>query len=230
MQGRTARTPTRLSWSATPALSPHQSDPTGIRRSPDRYRLGPRPATTRPSTVDGISTTWDGTVQFSLRRPDRMRLLRTTQRHRQSCRGEQQQRPWTVPSDAATVTAAGDYCWSARFTSDDRRGPGRPATTVTNECFTVTPVTPTLDTEAVASPVVFGNPVQDNATLTETATQPGDPVINPTNRRCSGRRKHHLHPVRTERLHHGSPRRPGRLTHSRCPSAATVPLTIPTAR
>jgi hypothetical protein len=86
----------------------------------------------------------------------------------------------TYNSASVTVTSAGRYCWRANFTSTTT---GVPAAsdpsdaTNLSECFTINPVTPALDTAAVASPVNFGQAVQDNATLTETSTQPGDPII-----------------------------------------------------
>jgi len=77
-----------------------------------------------------------------------------------------------VSSVAATVTSAGRYCWRGFL---DSATTGLPDATDASagECFVVNPVTPTLDTAAVASPVNFGQPVQDNATLSGTATQPG---------------------------------------------------------
>ena len=55
------------------------------------------------------------------------------------------------------------------------------------ECFKVNPVQPALDTEAVdenGDPITtalpFGSTIYDQATLTGTANQPGDPVIEPT--------------------------------------------------
>src|SRR6266576_4356511 len=56
-------------------------------------------------------------------------------------------------SGTATLTEVGQYCWSAVFTpsqasSDAGVGPG--IDTGVNECFTVTPVIPTLTTAAVA--------------------------------------------------------------------------------
>jgi hypothetical protein len=82
-----------------------------------------------------------------------------------------------IVSDAATLTSAGRYCWRGDFTST-KTGVPNASDHSTGECFTVNPVTPTLDTAAVASPVNFGQAVQDNATLglspgTSTATQPG---------------------------------------------------------
>jgi hypothetical protein len=82
-----------------------------------------------------------------------------------------------IVSDAATLTSAGRYCWRGDFTST-KTGVPDASDHSTGECFTVNPVTPTLDTAAVASPVNFGQAVQDNATLglspgTSTATQPG---------------------------------------------------------
>ena len=84
----------------------------------------------------------------------------------------------TYPSDSVTLTSAGRYCWRAVFTSGTAGVPNASDSTVesaagTGECFEVLPVTPPLDTAAVASPVDFGQAVQDNATLSGTATQPG---------------------------------------------------------
>ena len=88
--------------------------------------------------------------------------------------------PVTVTSDAATITSAGRYCWRADYTGDASKGVPASSDSRVSECFKVTPVTPALDTAAVASPVNLGSPVQDNATLLGTATQPGSPIINPT--------------------------------------------------
>jgi hypothetical protein len=106
-------------------------------------------------------------------------------------------------SNALTVTSVGRYCWYAFFDSGTDGVPDASDGTIesaagTGECFEVMPVTPTLDTQAVASPVNFGQAVQDNATLgtgtgsTPTAKQPGTngatnggnatyPSINATN-------------------------------------------------
>jgi hypothetical protein len=86
----------------------------------------------------------------------------------------------TVGSGNATVTSAGDYCWSAHFHATT------PATGVpdrddngANECFTITPVTPTLATTAGAD-VLLGHAISDTADLSGTANKPGTPPINPT--------------------------------------------------
>ena len=76
------------------------------------------------------------------------------------------------------MTAAGDYCWSAHFHSTTTGVPDSDDNGA-HECFTVTPVTPTLATTAGAN-VVLGNPISDTATLTGTANEPGTPAINPT--------------------------------------------------
>ncbi|MFY0562200.1 hypothetical protein ACN28E_00025 [Archangium lansingense] len=80
-------------------------------------------------------------------------------------------------SNAAQVTSAGRYCWRGEFDSDTL-GVDDSSDGGSGECFEVLPVTPTLDTQAVAPSVAFGQPVQDTATLSGTATQPGAPVIN----------------------------------------------------
>jgi hypothetical protein len=84
----------------------------------------------------------------------------------------------TVNSATATVTSAGDYCWSAHFHSTTNGVPDS-ADNGAHECFTVNPVTPTLATSAGAD-VVLGNPISDTATLSGTANKPGTPVINPS--------------------------------------------------
>jgi hypothetical protein len=118
------------------------------------------------------TTNWNGTVQFSLTKgPNGTPVDIGTPKNVSNTTP-------TVTSDAATVTAAGDYCWSATFTSNTEGVPDAVDDGV-NECFTVTPVTPQLDTTA-GQDVLLGNPVTDTATLAGTANQPGTPVINPT--------------------------------------------------
>jgi hypothetical protein len=116
---------------------------------------------------------WEGTVQFSLKGPganatpvnigDPVDVSNLDN---------------TVTSANATVTSAGDYCWSAAFTSETSGVPDG-VDNGENECFTVNPVTPTLATTAGAD-VTLGQPITDTANLSGTANQPGDPVINPT--------------------------------------------------
>jgi hypothetical protein len=125
-------------------------------------------------SVTGVST-WSGSVQFHLRGPIGSPLEVST-----DINGPvpvSNTTP-TVQSATATVTAAGDYCWSAHFTSTT---PGvDPADdNGVNECFTVTPVTPALPTTA-GPDVVLGNPVTDTVNLSGTSNQPGTPAINPT--------------------------------------------------
>jgi hypothetical protein len=91
----------------------------------------------------------------------------------------------TYTSAAATVTSAGRYCWRADFASGTQGVPDSSDSSET-ECFKVNPRTPTLTTLAGDSPVDFGQPVTDTATLTGTAHQPGiggpagsDGSINP---------------------------------------------------
>lgn len=88
--------------------------------------------------------------------------------------------PATVVSPTAYVTSTGRYCWRAEFSGDAANGIPGSSDSSAGECFTVNPVTPSLAT--TAGPDVFlGNAVTDSATLSGTATQPADPVINLTN-------------------------------------------------
>jgi hypothetical protein len=125
-------------------------------------------------TVTGVQT-WSGSVQFHLRGPIGAANEASTDI---GAPVDVSNGNATVQSDAATVTSAGDYCWSAHFTSTTANVPDSNDDGV-NECFTVTPVTPTLKTTAGAD-VDLGKPITDTATLTGTANKPGTPAINPT--------------------------------------------------
>ena len=85
----------------------------------------------------------------------------------------------TVASPTAYVTSAGRYCWRATWSGDAANGIPGSSDASASECFTVNPVTPTLST--TAGPAVnLGQSVSDSATLSGTATQPANPVINLT--------------------------------------------------
>jgi hypothetical protein len=125
-------------------------------------------------TVTNISP-WTGTVQFHLRGPISSPLEVSTDIGGPVAVSNSTP---TVQSSTATVTAAGDYCWSAHFHSTTS-GVKDSDDNGANECFTVTPVTPALPTTA-GPDVVLGNPVTDTAALSGTSNQPGTPAINPT--------------------------------------------------
>jgi hypothetical protein len=124
--------------------------------------------------VTGVST-WSGTVQFHLRGPIGSPLEASTDVGGPVAVSNSTS---TVQSATASVTAVGDYCWSAHFHSTTDGVPDRDDDGV-NECFTVTPVTPQLATSA-GDDVLLGSPITDTATLSGTANQPGTPAINPT--------------------------------------------------
>ena len=139
--------------------------------------LGAPASDTATITVSGAAN-WSGSLQFYLCGPSAS-----------SCDASgtaigsaipvTQATSMPVSSSSATVTSVGSYCWAAIFTSSTSGVPnGRD--TGANECFTVTPVTPTLGTTAGAGPVLLGNPVTDTASLTGTAFQPATPVIGGT--------------------------------------------------
>jgi hypothetical protein len=125
-------------------------------------------------TVTGVST-WAGTVQFRLRGPIGSTLETATNVGAPVAVSSSTP---TVQSPAASVTAAGDYCWSAHFTSTTTGVPDSDDNGM-HECFTVTPVKPTLPT-AAGDDVVLGRAVTDTAALSGTSNQPGAPAINPT--------------------------------------------------
>ncbi len=84
--------------------------------------------------------------------------------------------PVTVLSPSAWVTSAGRYCWRAEFSGDAANSIPSSKDSSAGECFTVTPVTPTLSTTA-SDDVVLGNAVSDQAVLSGTATQPTANII-----------------------------------------------------
>jgi hypothetical protein len=126
-------------------------------------------------SVTGGVITWNGTVQFHLRGPIGSALETSTDIGGPVAVSNTTP---TVSSTTASVTAAGDYCWSAHFHSTTTNVPDSDDNGA-NECFTVTPVTPALPTTA-GPDVVLGNPVTDTAALSGTSNQPGTPAINPT--------------------------------------------------
>ncbi|HWC85510.1 MAG TPA: hypothetical protein VG388_03155 [Solirubrobacteraceae bacterium] len=90
-----------------------------------------------------------------------------------------------LTSPTATVTAAGRYCFRAEFSGDSAIGVPPSSDHSATECFTVTPVQPTLSTTASAGPVSFGSKISDTADLEGTANEPGTggtsvASINPT--------------------------------------------------
>jgi hypothetical protein len=98
----------------------------------------------------------------------------------------------TKTSDNVTLTSVGNYCWGAIFSGDSVAGVPASQDDGTGECFSISPVTPVLDTQAGTSPVNLGSPVTDTASLSGTATKPGtngigaDGSINATNGAASG--------------------------------------------
>ena len=137
-------------------------------------------------TVDGVDD-WSGTLTFFICGPiasgtcspdtgDQLGLSQTVS----------DETTFPVSSATATITEAGRYCFRAEFGGDADAGVPGSEDSRASECFVIDPRQPTLDTQAVASPVDFGDPVQDNATLSGTANQPGtggigaNGSINPT--------------------------------------------------
>jgi hypothetical protein len=86
--------------------------------------------------------------------------------------------PATVVSDAAGLTAAERYCWRAEFSGDTDVGVPSSSDSRASECFVVTPITPTLTTDA-SDGVTLSNPIYDTISLTGTADRPGTNGIGP---------------------------------------------------
>ena len=85
----------------------------------------------------------------------------------------------TKTSDNVTLTSVGNYCWGAVFSGDQVAGVPGSQDDGTGECFTISPVTPTLVTQAGTSPVNLGSAVTDTGTLSGTATAPGTNGVGP---------------------------------------------------
>jgi hypothetical protein len=129
--------------------------------------------------IQGGTATPAGSVAFSLCKVDSPGLCATGGTSVGSTNLSGASYPVTVQSPTAYVTSAGRYCWRATFSGDSANGIPGSSDSRDSECFTVTPVTPTLSTSAGAD-VNLGTAVTDQATLGGTATQPADPVINLT--------------------------------------------------
>jgi hypothetical protein len=127
----------------------------------------------------GGTATPAGSVAFSLCKVDSPGLCTTGGTTVGSTNLSGASYPVTVLSPTAYVTSAGRYCWRAVFSGDSANGIPSSSDSSATECFTVDPVTPNLATTAGAD-VFLGNPVTDNATLTNLATKPASPVINLT--------------------------------------------------
>ncbi len=127
----------------------------------------------------GGTATPAGSVAFSLCKVDAPDLCTTGGTSVGSTNLTGTAYPVTVNSPTAYVTSAGRYCWRATFSGDSANGIPGSSDFSDSECFTVNPVTPTLATTA-GPDINPGQELSDKATLSGTATQPADPVINLT--------------------------------------------------
>ncbi len=129
--------------------------------------------------VTGGSATPSGSVAFALCKVDAPGLCTSGGTAVGSTTLAGASYPVTVASPVAYVTSVGRYCWRATYTGDSSNGVAGSSDARASECFTVSPVTPTLTTDASDS-VLIGASVTDSATLGGLATDPASPVINLT--------------------------------------------------
>src|SRR5262249_7448267 len=137
-------------------------------------------------TVGGVSGAWSGNVAFRLCGPTSLTNPPTytacasgggTSVGSTPISGSGST-PVTVTSPNAFVTSVGSYCWRADFTVTSPSSlPGSSDSTVPDECFTVTPRGAILSTDAGAGPVDVGTAITDTAHLSNTATEPTNPII-----------------------------------------------------
>lgn len=134
--------------------------------------------------VDGVAT-FSGTVSFYLCGPSTSVITLPCDDGTNGTQGVKIGSSQTVTvngtktSDAVKLTSVGNYCWGAVFSGDSVAGVPGSQDDGTNECFSVSPVTPTLTTQAGTSPVNLGSPVTDTGSLSGTATKPGTNGIGP---------------------------------------------------
>ena len=135
-------------------------------------------------TVTGADT-WSGTLSFFICGPIATGTCDTDGLQIGSAINVNQDTVMPVESGEATLTSVGRYCWRGFFDSNTD-GVDDATDATEGECFEVTPVTPTLTTEA-GPDVTLGQAITDTATLTGTATRPGTngpnatyPTINAT--------------------------------------------------
>jgi len=134
-------------------------------------------------TVSGTST-WSGTLHFFICGPIASGTCDTGGVEIGTGTAVNQGTTMPVVSGTAHLTSVGRYCWRGFFDSNTE-GVNDQTDASEGECFEVLPVTPNLTTSA-GPDVVLTNPIEDHATLTGTAFQPGDsgdptyPTINAT--------------------------------------------------
>jgi hypothetical protein len=158
--------------------------------SPSDIGTGSVSSGTDTATLDISGTNaWAGTLTFYLCGPDEdlTSCDRSEGYEVSSAEVDQDSTADKFVSDDVQITSAGTYCWTAHFEPDqDTSDAGvDPADDDgTGECFTVDPVKPTLTTSAscgTSSPCVLGvDTIDDTATLSGTASQPGDNGGNTT--------------------------------------------------
>lgn len=130
-------------------------------------------------TVTGVPS-FTGTVSFHLCGPSALNSTATCDTGGVDLGSSNITTNGTYDSANAVVSSVGRYCFRAEFAETGNAGIPPSSDHSATECFTVTPVTPHITTQAGSSPVDFGNPVTDTGTLSGTANEPGNPVINPT--------------------------------------------------
>jgi len=123
--------------------------------------------------VKGISD-WQGTLDFYLCGPAATTCDENGTLVSSHAVTEETTQP--VVSETATVSSVGVYCWAGIFTSGTEGVPN--ASDVSpGECFEVLPA-PTQIVTVATTAVEIGDAIDDTATLSGAATQPGDPIID----------------------------------------------------
>ena len=142
-------------------------------------------------TIDGVEN-WSGDLKFYICGPFAAPALCTASGVLVDTKTVNQSSPLadftSDVGDAVTLTSVGRYCWFVTFTPDQATADKGVESAAhdgsgdanNEECFTVSPAAPTLLTAAVASNVSFGQQIQDNATVSNLAKEPGTNGTNTT--------------------------------------------------
>ncbi len=165
---------------STTVTTPKTSDGNGI--PPGGLSIGTGVVGVKDSAVVdlvGGTATPAGSVDFWLCKVDAPGLCETGGTSVGSTNLTGTAYPVTLQSPTGYVTSAGRYCWRAVYSGDSANGIPGSSDWSPSECFTVNPVTTTLETTA-GPDVDLGNTITDEATLSGTASQPANPVINTT--------------------------------------------------
>ena len=137
------------------------------------------------ATLSGVATNAGGTITFKAFGPDDATCSGTAAfTSTKTVNG-----PGNYTSDSFTPTAVGTYRWTAAYSGDASNQSASSPCNAPNESSVVNPAAPDIVTTAT-SPVAFGDPISDKATLSGATTNAGGTITfnlyGPNDTDCSG--------------------------------------------